>query len=520
MNHQAEISKGSLVVSSIFIFLIILLCGVMGELVLSDPALKYSQVLANAAVVIRDNYVDSFNWAAAADSAREAMTDELDPFSRYVGHEQLEQFMEDLSGGYCGIGISVVPVDSGLLVYDVREGSPAATSGVLPGDILIASDSTGFIGYSSAEALRIIRGKEGTILSAKVFRPATLDTLYFDIIRKRIGFLHIPFAGYTPDSVVYIRLLDFNAGAADDFRNTLDTLIGINGRNAKGIIIDLRDNPGGLFNEAIGIAGSFLKKGEFIVGTSSRSKWNEESHFAESDGEYFQLPLAILTDIFSASAAEVLAGTLKYSGHAVLVGDTTFGKGLVQEYIRLPEGDALRLTISRYFFEGNRYINPLDSAADVHGVGLSPDVVCTYVEDEPFYLQLEWKLILLRFAHIHQDEIVSAAHNKNEKNRWLKEFRKYAYENEFSYKSETTESAERLANDSESSSLKKLADHAVRIAKLQDQKLFEKYGDFLWMRLCQIAFERKFGAFRAYKEIVVPQYEPIKMAAAALSLKD
>ncbi|HEX2897960.1 MAG TPA: S41 family peptidase, partial [candidate division Zixibacteria bacterium] len=324
----------------------------------------------------------------------------------------------------------------------------------------------------------------------------------------------------TSDSAVYIRLLDFNAGAAEGFKESLDTLIGDTGRNANGIIIDLRGNPGGLFSEARDIAQLFLKMGEFIVGTSSRSKWNEESHIAETDGEYSRLPMAILIDNGSASAAEILAGTLKYSGHAVLVGDTTFGKGLVQSYLRLPEGDGLRLTISRYFFEGNRYINPLDSAAKVQGVGIAPDIFYKSIEDEPFYLELEWKLILLRFAHLRQDDIVSSTGSPEEKNRWLNLLREYAFKNKFSYKSETAKSAEKLFEEVESAALKKQAQKALKIAELLDEKLFEKFGDYLWLRLRQIAYERKYGSYKAYKEIVVPNNEPIKIASSALHQKE
>ncbi|MGH8014733.1 MAG: S41 family peptidase [Candidatus Zixiibacteriota bacterium] len=520
MNQDYQLSKRTLVATAFIICLIVAICGIMSLMVVSDPAVKYSQIMVKAAMALRDYYPDSLDWGKTISSARQAMMDELDPFSGYVRKEQLQQFEDDLSGGYFGIGVSVVPVDSGLLIYDVREGGPAASTGVLPGDIIIASDTIILKDLDPTEALVVIRGKENTIFSAKIFRPATLDTLSFEIIRKRIGFLHIPFAGFTADSVIYIRLLDFNAGASEDFKKALDSLVGKSGRTARGIIIDLRGNPGGLFFEARNIAELFFKQGEFIVGTSSRSKWDEEQCFADKDGDYSNLRAAVLIDNGSASAAEILAGTLKYSGHGVLVGDTTFGKGLVQGFIRLPEGDGLKLTISRYFFEWGRYINPPDSAATVHGVGIAPDILYSYIEDELFYLQLEWKLILLRFAHAHQDEIISSLNDDSLKLQWLERFEKYALENDFDYKSVITESAELLAEGSQSPASKRLAERLIKNARQRDQKLFEKYGDFLWLRLCQIAYERKFGSYEAYKVIVVPKYEPIKIAAAATRPKD
>jgi C-terminal peptidase prc len=391
---------------------------------------------------------------------------------------------------------------------------------VLPGDVIIEADTFILVGLEANKALQVIRGKENSILSARIYRPATQDTINFEIIRKRIEFLHIPFAGFTPDSAVYIRLLDFNAGSAGDFKNSLDSLIPEDQSKVRGIIIDLRGNPGGLFSEARNIAELFLKKGEFIVGTSARSKWNEESYTADKSGIYADLAVSILIDNGSASAAEILAGTLKYSGHAVLVGDTTYGKGLVQGFVHLPEGDGLRLTISRYFFEGGRYINHLDSAAKAHGFGISPDSFYTFIENDPFYQELEWKMILLRFAHKHQDELISMINDNNAKQVWLELLRKFAYENNFKYKSDVTRSAELLVLDCETATSRELAQRVARLANSEDAKLFEKYGDYLWMRLCQIAYERKFGTYKAYRDIVVPNYEPIKIASKSLSRKD
>ncbi len=520
MSHPTQISKSTVLVSAVIIFLIILSCGMMSVLVVTDPAVKYAQVLAKAALTIRSAYPDSLDWGGIMGSARQAMMNELDPFSGYVRKEQLLQFEEDLSGGYFGIGISVFPHDSGLLILDVREGSPAAAAGVLSGDIIIESDSIFLKDLTPLEAVILIKGKENTILRAKVYRPATADTLRFEIIRSRIEFLHIPFAGFTPERALYIRLLDFNSGAAADLKQALDSLYNQDDRNIKGIILDLRDNPGGLLIEANKIVEMFLEKGKFMVGTSSRSRWQEVSFTANGEINLSDIPLAIIVNNGSASASEIVAGALKFSGHAVLVGDTTFGKGLVQGIIRLPDGDALRLTRSRYYFEGGKYINPVDSFNGEHGVGLAPDLLYAFVEEEPFYLQLERSLLLLQFAHKFQDEIISTVNNETEKRKWNDRLRQFVFENGLVYESEVTKNAQALAQAVESAPLKKLAARAVGTAESTDRRLFEKYGEFLWLRLRQIAFERKYGAYRAYLEVVVPNYAPIALAEAALNQKD
>jgi len=520
MNQNSAITKRTLVATSIILTLIIIFCGLMSLIVLSDPAIKYSQVLTNAATAMRSSYSEELNWSDIFRSAIQAMINELDPFSGYVDHEQLTQFEEELSGGYYGIGISVIPHDSGLLILDVREGSPAAVAGLLTGDIIVKADTISLAGMNVVEAVRLIKGEENTVFNAAIYRPATEDTFQFEIVRNRIDFLHIPFAGFTPDSAVYVRLLDFNAGAADDFKNALDTLTANDTKKIKGIIIDLRGNPGGLFLEAEKLAEIFLNEGEFIVGTSGRSRWNEETSVSKKNGDYSRFPLAVIVDNGSASAAEIVAGALKYSGRAVLVGDTTFGKGLVQGFVRLPDGDGLRLTISRYYFEGHRFINPLDSAAKVHGIGLPPDIYYSFIEESPFYLQLERELILLRFAHKYQEEIILSSNTEVELDKWINELKKFAYENEFSYKSELTKTTEWLVIDSDTPKIKRLAERALETAKSMDENLFQKHADFLWMRLRQIAYERKFGTYRAYKDVIVSEYGPIKTAAGALFKKD
>jgi len=520
MNRPAEISKRYLVITTAIIAAIIMICGVMTVVVVTDPAVKYSHILSKAAMTIQKVYPDPVDWGKVSLAAREAMVSELDPFSGYVEKEELVQYKNDLSGGYFGIGISVYPHESGLLILDVREGSPASSAGLLTGDIIIASDSVSLKDLSPMEAARLIKGEENTILEAKVFRPATDDTLMFEIIRKRIEFLHIPFAGFTTDSAIYVRLLDFNAGAAGDLKKAVDSLSSKGGQKAKGIILDLRDNPGGLLSEAGEIVELFLDEGEFIVGTSSRSRWHEEQFVAQKSGEYSDYPVVIILSRGSASASEIVAGALKYSGNAVLIGDTTYGKGLVQGIVKMLDGDGIRLTISRYFFDGGKYINVFDSFDGEHAAGLPPDIPYQFEDENPFFMELERSLALLEFAHKYQDELVVSRGDQESVAIWIDQLRKYAFESSFQYRSVLTQAAEEFSKEVESGSLKRLAQKAVAMAESLDTRLFEKQSAFIWMRLRQIAFERKFGTYRAYQEVVVSEFGPILLAESLLAKKD
>ena len=520
MSYPAEISKRYLVLTTAIITAIIIICGVMTVVVVTDPAVKYSHILSKAAMTVRKVYPDSIDWEKASLAAREAMMSELDPFSGYVEKEELVQFEDDLSGGYFGIGISVYPHPSGLLILGVREGSPASSAGLLSGDIIIASDSVYLNGLSPMEAVRLIKGKENTILDAIVFRPASADTLRFEIIRKRIEFLHIPFAGFTRDSAIYVRLLDFNAGAADDVKKALDTLSSKGSKKPKGIILDLRDNPGGFLSEAAEIVEFFLNEGDFVVGTSSRSRWNEERSVAQKSGEYSNYPVAVIVNNGSASASEIVAGALKYSGDAVLIGDTTYGKGLVQGFVRMLDGDGIRLTISRYFFDGGKYINVIDSFDGEHAAGLPPDIPYQFEDENPFYMELESSLALLEFAHKYQDELISSTGDEKSIAVWMGRLRESAMENGFKYRSNFTQAAEEFSKEVESGPLKRLAQKAVAAAESADRHLFDKRSAFIWMRLRQIAYERKFGTYRAYKDVVVPEFGPISLAEQVLGKKD
>ncbi len=520
MNYPSEISKRYLVITTAIITVIIIICGAMTVLVVTDPAVKYSHILSKAAMTVRKVYPDTVDWQKASLAARQEMMSELDPFSGYVEKEELVQFEEDLSGGYFGIGISVYPHESGLLILGVREGSPASSAGLLTGDIIIATDSIYLENVSPMEAVRLIKGEENTILEAKVWRPAAADTLLFDIIRKRIEFLHIPFAGFTSDSAIYVRLLDFNSGASHDLKSALDSLSSKGSKKAKGIILDLRDNPGGLLSEAGEIVELFLDEGEFIVGTSSRSRWNEESFITQKSGAYANYPFAIILNRGSASASEIVAGALKYSGNAVLVGDTSFGKGLVQGFIKMPDGDGIRLTISRYFFEGNKYINVFDSFDGEHAAGLAPDVFYPFEDGNPFYTELEQSLVLLEFAHKYQDELIASTDDEKSAASWIAKIKEFAFENDFKYSSNLTKSAEAFSKEVESSLLKRLAQKTVVLAESLDRQLFDEHRDFIWLRLRQIAHERKFGSYRAYKDVIVPEYRPISLAESLLAKKD
>jgi carboxyl-terminal processing protease len=287
-----------------------------------------------------------------------------------------------------------------------------------------------------------------------------------------------------------------------------------------GVILDLRGNPGGLFVEAYKTANLFLEGGQFIVGTDGRSRWSEETHSSSGGDITGGLPLAVLVDRGSASSAEIVAGSLRQLGRAFLVGDTTFGKGLVQGYHSLLDGSAVRLTISRYYLADSLYLNEFDSALVDTGHGLVPDHWLRFPQRDGFVRALERSLLLNRFAHEHTDEIAATADLFELDDSWVRRFEVYARAEGFEYHSATTdrtrEMVDLVVEGDVSREFRRAAERMLSQSIEHDDARFAEYGDYIKRRLRQIALERKFGSFVAYERAIVPAREDIRLAAALL----
>ena len=502
---------------SIFIVLL-LLAGGMAIYVFSDPAIRQANVLPTAAYRLKQIYGEELNWDSLIVDARNAMIDRLDRYSDYMAPEEFAYMDEELSGAYGGIGVTIINHDSGLLVMSVREGGPADQVGMLTGDIITQADSISLANLSATESSALLRGEAGTEVMVSIYRPSTNDTLEMTVTRERVDLLHVPFAGYTPDSVIYIRLLDFQSGASTDIESALDSLLEMG--DPRGIILDLRSNPGGLFVEAFRTANLFLEDGQLIVGTDARSAWEENKYYSSGDDVTGGLPMAVIVDRGSASSSEIVAGALGQLDRAIIVGDTTFGKGLVQGFSRFPDGGGLRLTISRYYLSGDFYLNEFDSVLNDTGHGIPPDVYFDFVELDEFPRELERSLLLQEFAHQNEEAIIQSSAQFGLPDVWVRRFRDFARQQGFDYTSSRTEAATELV---ELAALENYPEPAIRKAeqilkfsKQRDAEQFDDYSGFIKRRLRQIAWERRFGTYQAYRDVIVPYRPDIQLAADLL----
>ncbi|UCC44733.1 MAG: PDZ domain-containing protein [Candidatus Zixiibacteriota bacterium] len=520
MNDPFQINRRMVLLSAVLVFVIVLISGGISVYVFSDRELIGAISWTTVALDVHERYPTQLDWDALLDRAMDAMMARLDRYSGYVEREQLEQMDEELTGSYYGIGVSIIEHSQGLLIMSVREHGPAAGAALLTGDIILKADTASLAELTGIEASQLLRGPEGTPVDLTVYRPTTDDTTTVTVTRRRIDLMHIPFAGFTPDSMLYLRLLDFDAGAAEDTRKALDSLLEPGKPQARGIILDLRGNPGGLFSEAYRTADLFLEDGQLIVGTDARSQWDSESYRSSGKDMTDNLPMAVVVDRGTASAAEIVAGSLRELGRAVLIGDTTFGKGLVQGFARLGDGSGLRLTISRYYLQGGIYLNEFDSTLNDIGHGLVPDHYFSFINRHEFPRRLENSLLLQEFAIANEEEIIASGPEFRLGDQWVDRFKEFADDNEFSFVSRATRGASLLVDiarlDRARVQTYKLCKQLHGLSQKHDLKQFSKYADYIKMRLKQVAYERRFGIYRAYADAVIQERTEIRLAARIL----
>ena len=307
--------------------------------------------------LIKQFYVDEVDGDSLAGAGVEGMADFLDPHTVYLDPEKASYSQAELDGNFDGIGIELDIINDTLFVVTPLSGGPSASIGISAGDRIIAIDSVSAVGISSREALEKLRGKRGTKVRLKVLRPLSGKVLEFLVARGKISTSSIDAAFMIDNRVGYIRLSRFMATTAVEFHSALALL---KKQGMERLVLDVRGNPGGFLGQVVEVADEFLTKGQLIVYTKSRNGGaKEERYIATSGGIYEKGDLVVLVDKGSASASEILAGALQDNKRAVVVGELSFGKGLVQCQFSFTDGSALRLTVSRYYTPSGRQIQRL-----------------------------------------------------------------------------------------------------------------------------------------------------------------
>lgn len=328
-----------------------------------DPAaVKYENLNKFNQVrnILKQDYYKDVDENILIEGAVSGLADSLhDPYTVYFNKEQMKSFLEKSEGSYVGIGVSVNTDSNGILtIVEPFEDSPAKLAGLKQGDKIMKVDNEDVTALRDENMIiSMIKGTENTKVRLTVYRPSEDKTLSFDVTRKRIKTSNIK-SEILPGNIGYIKLVMFDSEIAAYFERDLDKMLS---KGIKGLIIDLRDNPGGSYEQVTAIADRLLPEG-LIVYTEDRNQKKQER---KSDKRELGLPLVLLINGNSASASEILAGAVKDHGYGTLVGTKSFGKGLVQELKPLGDGSGIKVTISRYF---------TPSGVCIQGIGIKPDI--------------------------------------------------------------------------------------------------------------------------------------------------
>ena len=310
--------------------------------------------------ILKEDYYQNVDENTLMEGAVGGLANSLnDPYTVYFNKEQMQSFMEKSEGSYVGIGISVNSDTNGILtVIEPFADSPAKNVGIIQGDKIIKVDGKDVTAIRDENmVISMIKGPENTKVDITVYRSAADKSIDFSVVRRKIKINNIK-SEIVDGNLGYIKLMLFDSEIAADFTRDLNNMLA---KGIKGLIIDLRDNPGGSYEQVVAIADRLLPEG-LIVYTEDRNKTRQEK---KSDRMELDIPIVLLINGNSASASEILAGAVKDQKKGTLVGTKTFGKGLVQELRMLEDGSGIKVTISRYF---------TPSGVCIHGIGIIPDM--------------------------------------------------------------------------------------------------------------------------------------------------
>lgn len=318
--------------------------------------------LSSVEEILDEYYYEDYNKGYALEEAARGYVKSIgDPYTEYLSAKDLEEFNNLINSSYCGIGVTVQnnTEDNTLLIIDVFENSPAAKFGIQAGDIITKVDGVAYKGEQLGEATNSIQGEEGTVVKVTVLKNDSGKEVDLDITRQSITVDSVV-SEVLEDNIGYIAISQFATNTALEFTTQMDELLS---KNIKGLIIDVRDNGGGITTAVEAVADCLLPKGAIIYYTADKHN-NKNYVKAKMDG--IDIPVVILANENSASASEILVGAVKDNGRGVIVGQKTFGKGVVQQLIPLMDNTAVKVTVEKYFTPSGNYI---------HEKGIEPDYV-------------------------------------------------------------------------------------------------------------------------------------------------
>jgi|WetSurMetagenome_2_1015567.scaffolds.fasta_scaffold56057_2 carboxyl-terminal processing protease len=458
-HRRTRLAAGTVVV--VAVTLVFMFTG-FGDLPENDVFFKIGKSIDVFGRVYREitaNYVDEVDPEKFMEAGIDGMLETLDPYTVYIQREDGDEVELVTSGKYGGIGVTIGQRDGAIQVITVMEGYSAERQGILPGDRILEVDGVSVATRKPDDVRSLTRGDPGTEVRVLVEREGEPAPMSFVLIREEIQMKNVTYAGFLEPGIGYVRLERFSRTAGDEMRNALRDLK-LKGE-LRGVIVDLRGNPGGLLDAAVEVVSKFVPRGSTIVTTKGRRSEADKQYASVEEPLLPATPLVLLTDRNSASASEIVAGAMQDLDRGLIVGTRTFGKGLVQTILPLNYGAQLKITTARYYTPSGRSIQEIDyihrnpngvfgafadsmkkefttiggRAVYEHG-GIAPDSTIEETDPGPMVRQLQRKSLFFRFATRY------AAAHKGENigpvtPAVLDEFRTFLAQQEFDFQEDT-----------------------------------------------------------------------------------
>ena len=322
-------------------------------------------------------YVDETKPGEMIEKAIDSMLKDLDPYTTYIPESEIEDFRFQTTGQYGGIGSTIRKREDYVIISEPYKGFPADKAGLKAGDKLIEIDGKSVKGKSTQDVSSVLKGQPGVEVNLLIERPGTEGYIYKRFTREEVKVKSIPYKGMVADGIGYVRLRSFTRNCSNEVKEAIMELKDEN--ELKGLVLDLRSNPGGLLNESVNLCNLFIDKGQEVVSTKGKIKDWEKSYKTSKDPLDRDLPLVVLINQSSASASEIVSGTMQDLDRGVVIGKKSFGKGLVQQTRKLSYNSQVKVTVAKYYTPSGRCIQALDYAHrnEDGSVGKVPDSLKT-----------------------------------------------------------------------------------------------------------------------------------------------